>query len=112
MKQAIVLRRDLKLGPGKAAAQASHASVEAYKRADEETQEEWESGGQKKVVLRVGSEKELIDIFMEAKKKGLPSALIKDAGLTQVSPGTPTAAGIGPAEDEAVDSVTRHLKLY
>lgn len=112
MKQAIILRRDLKLGAGKAAAQASHASVASYKRADEESQEEWESAGQKKVVLRAGSERELIDIFTEAKKLKLPCALIKDAGLTQIEPGTSTAVGIGPAEDEIIDKITGHMKLY
>lgn len=112
MKQAIILRRDLKMGAGKAAAQASHASVEAYKKADYESQEAWESEGQKKVVLRVGSEKELIDIFMQAKKIKMPSALIKDAGHTQIPAGTVTAVAIGPARDEEIDKLTGHLKLY
>ena len=88
MKQAIILRRDLKLSAGKAAAQASHASVEAYKKADEESRNEWESIGQKKVVLRVENEKELLDLFMQAKREKLPCALIKDAGHTQIPMGT------------------------
>lgn len=112
MKQAIILRRDLKLSAGKAAAQASHASVEAYKKADEESRNEWESIGQKKVVLRVESEKELLDIFMQAKRGKLPCALIKDAGHTQIAPGTITAVSIGPAEDMIIDKLTGSLKLY
>ena len=98
MKQSIILRRDLKLSAGKAAAQASHASVEAYKKASEESQEEWESEGQKKVVLRVANKKELRDLFMQAKREKLPCALIKDAGHTQIALGTITAVAIGPAE--------------
>lgn len=112
MKQAIILRRDLKLSAGKAAAQASHASVEAYKKADEESRNEWESEGQKKVVLRVESEKELLDIFMQAKREKLPCALIKDAGHTQIMPGTITAVSIGPAEEVHIDKLTGSLKLY
>ncbi|MCK4555680.1 MAG: peptidyl-tRNA hydrolase Pth2 [Candidatus Aenigmarchaeota archaeon] len=112
MKQALILRRDLKLSAGKAAAQASHASVEAYKRADEESQEEWESEGQKKVVLRVQDEKELLELFMQAKREKLPCALIKDAGRTQIALGTATAVAIGPAEEALIDKLTGSLKLY
>ena len=62
MKQAIVIRSDLKMSKGKLAAQAAHASLEAYKKASPENAEKWESEGQKKVVLKVYGEKELIDI--------------------------------------------------
>src|SRR3989338_5976051 len=99
MKQAIIVRKDLELGKGKIAAQSSHASLEAYKKADDDAKEEWESEGQKKIVLKCSNEKELLEIFMEAKKAKLPAALIIDAGHTQTEPGTKTAVGIGPAED-------------
>lgn len=112
MKQAIVLRTDLNISEGKAIAQACHASLEAYKKALARDRTAWESEGQKKVILAAGSETELLQIFAAAKKARLPSALIKDAGLTELPPGTTTAVGIGPTADEKIDKITGALNLY
>ena len=57
MKQAIIIRSDLNMSKGKAAAQAAHASLEAYKKATDDMCDEWETEGQKKVVLKVSGEK-------------------------------------------------------
>lgn len=111
MKQAIVVRTDLEMGKGKIASQASHASVAALRFAKEEDADEWESEGMKKVVLKVSSKEALLKVFDEAKKTGLPVAIIKDKGLTQIEPGSPTAVGIGPADDDDVDKITGKLKL-
>ena len=64
-----------------------------------------------KIVLKVKDEKELIKYFQIAKDEGLPVSLITDAGRTVIAPGTKTCAGIGPAEDEEIDSITDELKL-
>lgn len=111
MKQAIVIRTDLKMGKGKTAAQASHASVSSFLRSNKDDQAEWLEEGMKKVVLKVPGEKELKDIFRAAKNEKLPVSMINDAGLTQLEPGTATAVGIGPAEDRTVDKITGKLKL-
>ena len=86
--------------------------MESYKNSPAAAKKEWASEGQAKIVLACGSEQELADIFMQAKRKKLPCALITDAGRTQIAPGTKTAVGIGPAEDREIDSVAGHLKLY
>ncbi|MEM5855774.1 MAG: aminoacyl-tRNA hydrolase, partial [Candidatus Aenigmatarchaeota archaeon] len=67
--------------------------------------------GSKKVVLKVEDEKELMKIYKKVKKEGIPCFLVKDAGLTQLDPNTPTALGIGPAEEHKIDRITGKLKL-
>ena len=111
MKQVIVMRTDLKMGKGKIAAQACHASLGSYKKASKRSINQWETFGQKKVVLKVSSEKELLELYHIIKENGLPCALITDAGHTQIEPSTKTCIGIGPAIDSEVDRLTGHLKL-
>ncbi len=111
MKQVIAVRTDLKMGKGKIAAQVAHASLASFLRAGFFARRKWLKEGMKKVVVRVGSEKELLEIYERAKKSHLPCALVRDAGLTQVEPGSATAAAIGPAEEERIDEITGHLKL-
>jgi PTH2 family peptidyl-tRNA hydrolase len=110
-KQAIVVRSDLKMGKGKTASQCAHASVLAMEKAEDAAAEEWKAGGMKKICLKVASEKELIDVFNAAKRAKLPTALVRDAGYTQIEAGTLTAVGVGPASEEKIDAITGKLKL-
>jgi PTH2 family peptidyl-tRNA hydrolase len=110
-KQAIIVREDLKLSKGKIAVQVAHAAIEAYERADEKIKEAWRSEGQKKVVLKVSSLSELLELKAKAERLGFACALIADAGLTEVPPGTITALGIGPDKAERLDALTGNLKL-
>jgi len=112
MKQGIVVRGDLDMGVGKLAAQVAHASLTAYEQADRDARRAWKRESQKKVVLKVADESELHALKQEADAQGLPTALIRDAGHTQLEPGTVTTLGIGPASDEAIDGVTGDLSLY
>lgn len=113
-KQVIVVRTDLSMSKGKLAAQVAHAAVscvlEALKR-HRDWIDEWIRQGQKKVILRVNSLEELLSVYNEAEKKGLPVSLIADAGRTELEPGTITCVGIGPAPTKIVDSITGRLKL-
>ena len=114
VKQAIVVRNDLKMGKGKVAAQVAHASLEAAEAARARKPgwyEGWKAGGQAKIVLKVDSEEELQELFQKAKSAGIPASLIQDRGLTQVEPGTVTCLGVGPAPDQEVDGITGKLKL-
>jgi len=113
-KQVIVVRTDIKMSRGKIAAQVAHASLSAALRAMKEKPEwfdEWFNLGQKKVVLQVESEEELMKLYRRAIELGLPTSLIEDMGLTEIPPGTKTAVAIGPAPTVEVDKVTKKLKL-
>jgi len=111
LKQVIIIRADLKMGKGKLAAESAHASLAAFLKAKEEDRREWIESGMKKIVLKVGSEKELVSVFQKLKKEKLPAELIADRGLTQISPGTKTAVGCGPIEEKKIDRITGKMKL-
>ena len=112
MKQAIVARADLGMGEGKLAAQVAHASLQAYEEAETSAQKEWKGGGQKKVVLQADSESELFELAEKAKAERVPHAVIRDAGHTELEPGTATTLAVGPAAERRVDAVTGDLSLY
>lgn len=112
MKQAIVARADLGMGEGKLAAQVAHASLQAYEEAAPRDKREWKGGGQKKVVLQANGEAALFELAESARVEGLPHAVVRDAGHTELEPGTATALAVGPAPEEAVDTVTGDLSLY
>ena len=110
-KQCIVTRDDLKLTKGKLAVQVAHAAVTASDFADKKERESWIRDGQKKVVLKVATLNDLFLLKEMARREGLSTALITDAGLTQIAPGTITVLGIGPAPVEKLDKVVGKLKL-
>ena len=110
----VAVRRDLDMGKGKIAVQVGHAAItvaEETRRIRPEWWREWFHEGQAKVVVKVNSESDLVDIKRSAEELGLASAIIHDSGLTQVEPGTPTCVGIGPAPAELVDKITGELPL-
>ena len=111
LKQVIVVRNDLKLSKGKMSAQVSHASVEATLRSDKKLVKKWRDSGMKKVILECKDKKELFSLKMKAEQLGLTSALITDAGKTEIKPGTETCLGIGPDDEEKIDEVTGKLKM-
>lgn len=114
LKQAIIVRVDLKMGKGKIATQVAHASVSAAEETRKRSFELWEKWwkeGQCKVVLKVKSLPELLDLETEAIQIRLPHSLIRDRGLTQIPPGTVTCLGIGPALARKIDKITGKLQL-
>jgi len=102
------------MSTGKIAAQVAHAALEAAEACKASFQNwyrAWKEQGQKKVVLQVPSEEALLSIYEKARALGLPVALIRDRGLTELPPGTITCVGIGPAPSIIVDRITGELKL-
>ena len=112
MKQVIAARADLGMGRGKLAAQVAHASLMAFEDADVRIRRAWKGDGQKKVVVKVNGESALFELADAARRAGLPSAVVRDAGHTELEPGTVTALAVGPGRDEDVDRVTGDCSLY
>ncbi len=113
-KMVIVVRRDLKLSKGKLAAQVAHAAVDCAFKAhkyDRRAFDAWKDAGQKKTVLKVESEADYFPLKAAAERAGLSTALIKDAGHTEIPAGTVTVLGIGPGDETTIDKVTGHLSL-
>ncbi len=110
-KQIVLVRQDLKLSPGKLAAQCGHGFVESFIKADDKIRKKWLNEGGKKVVLKVPGERELRMFFSEAQLQKIPSALITDAGHTELPPRTVTVLGLGPESEEKLDKLTGSLKM-
>jgi len=113
-KMVVVVRDDLSLSPGKMAAQVAHAAVNCAlisKARRPSDFRKWYDEGQKKVVLKVGDLRELLELKVRAEDAGLITSLITDAGHTELPPGTTTCLGIGPAPVGTIDRITGDLRL-
>jgi len=112
-KVVLVVRKDLNMSMGKVASQCAHAAVGIYKRLSHSSPanlHKWEKNGQKKVVVSVDSEQELLKLEVAAVERSLPTTKVRDAGRTEVEQGTTTVLAVcGPSWQ--VDEVTGHLKL-
>lgn len=102
------------MGKGKIAAQCGHAAVGAIAKAqknDKESLEAYRRDGQIKIALKIDSEKGLLNIANIAKKYGLITSVIRDAGRTQISPNTRTVVAIGPGPKDVINQITGHLQV-
>ncbi|KAG5456400.1 MAG: peptidyl-tRNA hydrolase [Olpidium bornovanus] len=95
--QVLVVRTDLGMSKGKAAAQLLRA---------------WEYNGQPKVALQCKDQDEILELQACAESLGLVTKVVQDAGRTQVAAGSRTVLGIGPGPVEVINKVTGRLKLY
>ena len=109
----LIVRTDLKLSTGKMVAQTGHAAVEVAlkaKRNEADLLARWRNEGARKIALKVPDEDTLKQLFGEATEAGLVAYLVKDAGHTEIPPGTLTVVGIlGPRR--AVDALVGELSL-
>jgi len=113
-KLVVVVRKDLKLSPGKLAVQVAHAAVTCALQCKKENDrwfKAWYNEGQKKVVVKAETLRELYELKTIADTLRLTTSLVQDAGLTEVPPGTVTCLGIGPGPNPEVDKVTGALAL-
>ena len=109
----LIVRSDLKLSSGKVVAQTGHAAVEVAliaKRKEADLLARWRSEGARKIALKVPDEESLRYLYEKAKNSGLVTYLVKDAGHTEIPPGTFTVVGIlGPRR--SVDILVGGLSL-
>lgn len=121
VRMTLVVRHDLKMGKGKAAAQCLHATLALYKKmANPESQaynpellRRWEHGnGQAKITLQVPDLEEMDMLFALAMSLGVNAYIVHDAGRTQIAAGSATVLGLGPAPKLVMDQITKDLKLY
>lgn len=113
-KMVIVTRRDLKLSPGKLAAQVAHAAVNcalSTKKNNSKWFKNWHVEGAKKVVVKVDNVDDFFILKEKAEKLNISTSLIEDAGHTEIPAGTKTSLGIGPAPNNIIDQVTGNLKI-
>ncbi|KAG0251890.1 Peptidyl-tRNA hydrolase protein 2, mitochondrial [Mortierella polycephala] len=114
-KMVLVVRSDLGMGKGKAAAQCCHATLANYKELSKKspkTLTRWEYCGQAKVTLKVDNEEDMLLLQAHARNIGLAAHSIRDAGRTQIAAGSRTVLAVGPGPRSVVDSITGKLKLY
>jgi PTH2 family peptidyl-tRNA hydrolase len=115
LKLVVVVRTDLGLTKGKMAVQVAHASVNCAMQSygkRRKVYDDWYRGGQKKIVAKVATDRELLELKSMAEAMGFVTSLVTDAGLTQVPPGTTTCLGIGPARSKELDPLTGGLGLF
>lgn len=114
MKMVLVVRADLKLSKGKTGSQCAHAAVMCYHNTLQTKPDHcssWFNQGQPKIVLKVDNVGELNELETKAKQEGVVTAIVRDAGRTEIAAGTVTVLGLGPDTTEKIDSIVRHLKL-
>lgn len=110
-KQVIVVNKSLGMSQGKLAAQVAHASILSMFEASEGIVCGWLDNSYPKIVLQVETTQDLFDLQEKANELKLPSALVIDEGRTELSNGSITCLGIGPATKELIDEVTGKLRL-
>ena len=87
-------------------------SLQRAKKTHSRMVQRWKEGSSRKICLAVDDETELEYFLGLVQEASLPFALIRDAGLTEVAPGTVTVLGIGPAPRHTMDSILSELKAY
>lgn len=100
----LFLNSTVGMSPGKMAAQAAHAAVEAFQISDNAKIEAWYVGRHHtKLVMDGGSGTQLKVIKDYLERRGFSCELIIDEGRTEIEPFTPTALGV-----EIVDKDDEH----
>lgn len=111
-KQYIIVRKDLNISCGKLCVQVSHASLDSYLISNKSIRDDWYAEGQKKVILEVYSENELLELEKKAKSQNIKCAMVRDLGLTEIKPNTLTCMGVEIRDNETLNKFAGDLKLF
>ena len=127
VKMCIVMRKDLKnqkgekVRTGKVITQGGHSvlgfvwdNLKGRKICFElsDAQYKWYQTGQTKITLAAKDEKELMEIYQNAKDAGLFVEIITDAGRTEFGEPTKTCLSIGPDYADKINKITGELSTY
>lgn len=94
------------MSTGKAAAQAAHAAVEAYRVSKSDMVDAWYTGGHyTKLVMLAEDTENLMVINAYIQNRGFRTGLIIDEGRTEIKAFSPTALGV-----EIVDKDDPHVQ--
>ena len=110
----LVTRKDLKLSNGKLAAQCSHEAVECALKSKRVRPNElgaWLENRARKNLVSAPNFDALKPLFGECQAAGLVSYMVRDAGHTEIPPGTVTVVGIGPGPRDEIDDLTGSFSL-
>ena len=113
-KMVIVTRKNLKLSPGKLAAQVAHAAVACALSTMKNNLKwftKWQNEGGKKAIVKVDCVDDFFPLKEKAEQLKIVTHIIEDAGYTEIPAGTKTVLGIGPAPSNIIDQITGDLPL-
>lgn len=111
----VLVRKDLRMKPGKIAAQTIHAALGAcYQSLDRPITKEFmkKSLERRIICLKVDDEKEMLKIQEKMTELKINTFIQVDLGFTQVPAYTKTAMAIGPDFTENFAEHIKHLALY
>jgi PTH2 family peptidyl-tRNA hydrolase len=111
----LIARKDLKLSAGKLAVQCSHAATScalAANKSEKRLLERWKNDGARKICLQINDLISLQKLAGQAQAANLITHIVKDAGHTEIPPGTITVLGIGPGPRRSIDALVQDLKPY
>jgi peptidyl-tRNA hydrolase len=110
-----LVRKDLQMTTGKAAAQAGHAFLDSFLQAPPDITQAYLKHGGTKIVLAVADEHELCALYYRARMAKLPCAMVVESEhiMPPAFDGSPivTAVGIGPLERSAAKPLLGGLRL-
>jgi|SaaInlV_150m_DNA_4_1039716.scaffolds.fasta_scaffold18882_2 peptidyl-tRNA hydrolase len=107
----ILVNKSVRLSSGKIASQVGHAVQKTTQRCLGTGK--WISyiqGGMPKIVLKVSTEEEFVDILNHT--KSIYKSYVVDEGRTQCKPDTVTAVGYDPLFDNEIPACFKKLSLY
>lgn len=123
--QYFIINKDLKMSPGKSAAQVAHAAnmfCDFYHTEYDRLMSSWPRGGHewsRILVSKRWREESYRKVILVAKatkfakiKEELECFLVRDAGLTEVDPGSETVLALFPIKKSKAPNIIKRLRVY